>query len=283
MDQVFCIAPIDKKSKEDLIKLDVFNFIKENPKHFKPGKELKKYKPENWKTNNLEELTNQINNISKISTNGKSISYHDLFDDGKSDNYFDGLNINREELQLIASGIYEEDLRSNKDKISVGDAIRSYKTIKQNVAQFGALSNAFMSLAINKVWNIEMPEKQKYLDMVAEFKHTLCQDGLNAKHGNNKLTCSIGKTLQDMFYRTKTNKIETYSEYKSILLSINISEEVCNFILDLFWRDPLIGINKLLDKLVPTYRITRNTSDIGLLENMINNNEKSIQFNMLED
>jgi len=282
-DQMFAILPLNKDSQEDLIKMDVGKFISENPQHFRPGKELKKHKSEKgWATDNIKELNQQIADIGKVSTNGQSLSYHDCINDGLEDGYLDNLNINREELKHITTGIYENDLIGEDETYNIIGAVKSYKLIKQNVAQFGALANAFMALAIHHTWNLCDEDKKKYLDIVGEFKHILCQDGLSAKHGNNKLNSTNGKLLQDMFYCTPDNKLKTREEYEQVLKDINLSEKVIKTILDLFWCEPLTGINKRLNEIVSTYRITRRGTDISLLENMINiKNEQSLQAKMI--
>lgn len=275
--------PLNKESQQDLIKMDVFNFICENSEHFKPGKEFKKYQPEQgWATNNFDILNMQIKHVAKQSTNGLSISYHDLVNDGKEDGYFNNTNVNREELKKIALGITQNDLMSDDDSFSISGAVRSYKLIKQNVAQFGALSNAFVALLINNTWDIEPKLQQECLDKITMFKHILCQDGLSAKHGSNKLNADTGKILQDMFYNTPDNKLKTLEEYKMILKDINIPEDIIKLVMNSFWHEPITGINKILNDIVPTYRITRRNTDIGLLDNMCNiNNEKSIQAEMI--
>lgn len=281
-DQVCIILPLSKESQQDLINMDVYKFIRENSDHFKPKKEFEKYKPESWDLDNFDILNHQINEVYKKSTNGQSISYHDLYDDEKNDGYFNNLNINKNELKKIANGIYEDELINGDENISISGAVRSYKLIKQNVAQFGALANAILTLTVYSTWDLPFKEKQKYLDLAAKFKHILCQDGLSAKHGNNKLNSKNSKILQDMFYRTPDNKLETKDEYKNVLLEIGLTEEIVNFVLNLFWREPLIGINKLLDNLSPTFRITRRGSDISLLDNMvICKDEKSLNSRML--
>ena len=281
-DQAYVILPLTNKSQSDLVNMDVYNFIRSNPEHFRPGKEFKKFKPEKWATENLDKLNRQIADICKMYTNGQSLSYHDCLNDGRSDGYLDALGIDHEELVRITQGIYEDNLIKEDDQFGISGAVRSYKLIKQNVAQFGALSNAFLALAIHHTWNIPQNEKLKYLDLVAQFKHILCQDGLSAKHGNNRLNAITGKILQDMFYRTPENKLENLHEYKTILESINLPEKISDTILNLFWKDPIVGINKILNNIVPTFRITRRGTDISLLENMTEqNNEKSIQSIML--
>lgn len=282
-DQAYVILPTHKYSQQDLINMDVYKFIRENPDHFRPGKEFKKYKPNSWNTNNYNSLNQQINNICKISTNGQSLSYHDCLDDGKSDGYFDGLNINKKELRIITNGISEIELCSNESEFGITNAIQSYKLIKQNVAQFGALTNAFIALAIYHTWDFELKDRTKFLDLVAEFKHILCQDGLSAKHGNNKLNADIGKLVQDAFYNTPDNKFTKKEEYINLLRSINLSEEIINTVMGLFWQDDRIeGINRILNNIIPSYRITRRATDLGMLENMTKiRDEKSIQAMML--
>lgn len=282
-DQVYCILPINKESQYDLINMDIFTFIRNNPSHFRPGKEFKKYKPSNWATDDYDKLNQQINNVCKESTNGQSVSYHDCFDDGRNDGYFDKLNINIEELKRIACGIYIDELTSMESEFGITNAIQSYKLIKQNVAQFGALTNAFVALAIHHTWNFDFNDKQKFLDIVTEFKHILCQDGLSAKHGNNRLNAKIGRTLQDMFYNSPNNILKTKEEYEKILKDINLSDEIIKTVMGLFWNEEkIIGVNFILNKCVPTYRITRRNTNIGLFEEMINiENENSIQSMML--
>jgi hypothetical protein len=71
-----------------------------------------------------------------------------------------------------------------------------------------------------------------------------------------------------MFYRTQDNKLETREEYYNLLKSINLPEKVIEFVLNIFYKEPLIGINKLLNECSPSYRITRRGTDIGLLDNI---------------
>lgn len=281
-DLLHVVLPTTKEGINDLIKMDIFQCIKENIVEFSPGKEIGKHAPEEW-SNNPDVLAMQLDKIRRDSTNGQSISYHDLLGEPGT-SYFDNTNVDREELAHFSHGITKEEVVDfTKDNVlgtTTRDAVRAFRIIKGLTPKAGAVSNALMSLAIAKTWDWG-DRGTEIVRRVAHAKHIFCQDGLSAKHGSS--TMEIANELFAGFYRSENNVLETREEYRASMLKFGLPEEDADAILEIFWNDPPVGVTEQLIELTPHYMATRRTAGVGLFQNMLQNkNERSLHKTFLD-
>lgn len=281
--------PLNKKSHEDMVKMDAIQFICKYPSEFRPGKEISKYQNTDW-AHDEAILKYQIEAIRRRSTNGKSISWHDLMDRNQP-GYFDGTNVDRDKLAYLSLGITKDEMLGLKEaddpqvkNISIGDAVRDYRTIKTLVPRFGGLSNSLMVLAIARVKKQleEKPELMEVIRRVAHAKHILCQDGLSAKHATNQIKNS--DKMHRAFYRTKFNDIETEEEYRQVMTDFGLPKEDIDAIMLIFWSENPENINQILRVLAPHYLATRRGATLDTFETIVDNCEQevSLQRDFLE-
>jgi hypothetical protein len=282
------VCPISKEAIEDLPKMDVLQFINRHPEEFNPSKEIAKYQDGEWSLNQ-DVLENQINKIKEESTNGKSISYHDLLDPEYPGSYFENTKVDRKELASFANGISEEKLLGMEETdisgATVEGAVESQRTIKGLTPKCGAIANNIMTLAIAKTWDWDEKDKLRVLHSIARIKHILCQDGLSAKHGTN--TIKGVDALFDAIYCTQKNQLETESEYVECITSFGIPEADAVLMASIFWMDigdKPVNINKQLSYYAPSYLMTRRFATPGHLEYcLINPAEKNLHVMFLEE
>jgi hypothetical protein len=146
------------------------------------------------------------------------------------------------------------------------EAMLDYRVIKGGVARAGGLSNSIMSMCIAHVWSWkDRGAAEKMIRAVADVKHILCQDMLDAKHGGGDETDL--EMLGNMFYRMGPTPYNTKEEYKEFMTRIGLPEEGVNFIVDVFFKhaDPPENINETLKKVNPFFMLTRRQASLALL------------------
>lgn len=287
-DTAHVAIPIQKKSREDLVKMDVLQFIINHPEEFRPGKEIAKYKDFEWAQSSAE-LKYQLELIRRRSTNGSSISYRDIVDMNKT-GYFNGTKVDRKELSYFGRGLEEEEvsgLSNPQDPsikgVSTRDAVRDYRTIKTLVPKSGGLSNSLMALALSKLMDkcAEEPGAIEKLKKIAHAKHILCQDGLSAKHGTNKIV--EADRLYGAFYDSKDNELTSEEDYVDCMRSFGLPAEDIEAVMDIYWTGEPVNINEVLVHIATHYVFTRRGANLGNFEDAveIGTEEKSLQKEFL--
>lgn len=284
-DTLSIVMPSSREALEDLPKADAMQCIMDNPADFKPGKEIGKYKKEQWSRDKAI-LMFQIRDIARRSTNGSSLSYEDLLDPTKAC-YFDGMKVNRERLTHIAKGLTKEEIFGqipSEFSMSIDESIRDHRIIKFFTPKSGALSNSLMTLVIGKFMDKikKDPSLISIVHKIAEAKHILCQDAISAKHGVHK-TREVTR-LYDALYCSNTNSVKTEGDYRRLMEELDLPKAVIDAIIEVFWKDEPENINEMLRKLAPTYLLTRRGAKFNSIEDVLEHydQEHSIQKEFVE-
>lgn len=272
-DLIHIVFPLSEQAMKDLHDMDPLVYIDKYPEEFHPGKEAAKYGGE-W-TSDANSIHVKTKSVRNVSTNGKSISYLDLMEENYTDSYFDGTKVNRKELAYFSKGVDLDEIISRKDPsdpdvkgFSVKDAIRSYRTIKSLVAKFGEFSNLLITIAIARTKPLVDSGKDNYREivtMIARVKHILCQDGLSAKHGSNKVESA--DRIQKVFFSPE--ETTTKKDYIECLTEFGVPDKEANAVTELVWNDPPISIREYAKSLCPSYFLTRPTANIDILDMLV--------------
>ncbi len=265
-DTVWLWMPISAPARADLQKLKVERLFPLS----EPGKELKGVKL----SEDPMKFSSEARDVFKVFTEGpylgRSCTWRDLVGRPGGTGYYDDLTKEqRKEFSVWATGESIDDYPSHVQ------AMCDYRIIKGGVARAGGLSNSFMNLCLAFVWSWQDQEKaEKVMRTVADVKHTLCQEMLDAKHGEKDEDDL--EVLSKMFYRSPDCPYDTKDEYKEFMKTAGLPEAGSNFIVDVFfsYADPPENINHLLADVNPFFMLTRTQASIPMLDKFVELSKK---------
>lgn len=207
----------------------------------------------------------------KFNFSGHSITWKDLVDTDGGTGYYASVDQSQfETMRQWARGEYPDSFKHDVD------ACMDYRIIKGGVARAGGLSNSIVTMCLTEAWKqheTDIEGAVAKMKLVGDFKHALCQDMLDAKHGDTDEDQLA--FISRMFYGPRF-EYQTRKEYKSVLMDmINIPDKetrrkAVEHVVDTYFNNCEAGvpenINNVVARMNPHYVLTRKQAKIAHLQ-----------------